>query len=192
MTERFRDRYRRPSARLRNWDYSADGIYFITICTAGHEYFFGEIVNKKMVLSEIGTLVQREWEKSFEVRAELFCDWYVIMPNHIHAILRIENGNNETMKDELQYLNSPDIRDEQIVKPFKFGVAYRSPKSISSFVAGFKSVVTVKAHKIQADFGWQTRFHDHIIHNNQEYQRIADYIAENPATWEHDKFYREE
>jgi len=70
-------------------------------------------------------------------------------------------------------------------------VAYRSKKSISSFVASFKSVVTVNARKIHIDFGWQTRFHDHIIQTDQEYQRIANYIADNPANWEQDKFFRD-
>ena len=92
MSEKFQDKYRISSARLRNWDYSAEGIYFITICTAGHDCYFGGIVNKKMILSDIGSLVQVEWEKSFVIRAELFCDYFVIMPNHIHSILRIENG----------------------------------------------------------------------------------------------------
>ena len=219
MTEKFQDKYRISSARLRNWDYSAEGIYFITICTAGHEYYFGEIVNKKMALSEIGLLAQIEWEKSFVIRAELFCDYFVIMPNHIHAILRIDNGVYEQPYDNLhglflngvetdgrpslqisnrlslQHDNSTDNHDNIAPKkqtsPSKFGVAYRSPKSISSFVAGFKSVVTVNARKIHADFGWQTRFHDHIIHADPEYQRIADYIINNPANWEQDKFFRD-
>jgi putative transposase len=200
MTEKFMDKYRIPSARLRNWDYNTDGTYFITICTAEHECYFGEIADKKMVLSEIGSLVQMEWEKSFVIRAELFCDYFVIMPNHIHAILRIEHGICEQTNDELQDdkpANQHHYQTSEQIDPFpnfttptKFGVAYRSPKSISSFVAGFKSVVTVNAHKIYPDFAWQTRFYDHIIHADPEYQRIADYIENNPANWEQDKFYR--
>ena len=96
------------------------------------------------------------------------------MPNHIHAILRIENGGREQTYD-----NSHVVTKKQ-TSPSKFGVAYRPPKSISSFVAGFKSVVTVNARKIHADFGWQTRFHDHIIHTDPEYHRIANYIENNP------------
>ncbi|MCX6237989.1 MAG: hypothetical protein NTY07_10635 [Bacteroidia bacterium] len=57
MTEKFQDKYRIPSARLRNWDYSSDGVYFITICTGEHECYFGEISNKKMIFSEIGSFV---------------------------------------------------------------------------------------------------------------------------------------
>ena len=108
MTEKFQDKYRISSARLRNWDYSAESIYFITICTAGRECYFGGIVNKKMALSDIGSLVQLEWEKSFVIRAELFCDYFVIMPNHIHAILHIENGACE-QNDELHNRNMHKI-----------------------------------------------------------------------------------
>ena len=215
MTEKFQDKYRISSARLRNWDYSAEGIYFITICTAGRECYFGEIVNKKMALSDIGSLVQLEWEKSFVIRVELFCDYFVIMPNHIHAILRIENGvceqndelhNRNTHKilpgndvetdgrPSLQISDCPSLHHDIAARmnrsPSKFGVAYRPPKSISSFVAGFKSVVTMSARKIHADFGWQTRFHDHIIHTDPEYHRIANYIENNPANWEQDKFFK--
>ncbi len=224
MTEKFQDKYRISSARLRNWDYSAEGIYFITICTAGHDCYFGGIVNKKMVLSDIGSLVQLEWEKSFVIRAELFCDYFVIMPNHIHAILRIENevckqtdelhnGNKHNIlpgndvetdgRPSLEISDCPslqisnhtslhhDIVPPKQTSPAKFGVAYRPPKSISSFVAGFKSAVTVNARKIHADFGWQTRFHDHIIHTDPEYHRIADYIENNPANWGKDKFFKD-
>ena len=232
MTKKFQDKYRILSARLRNWDYSAEGIYFITICTAGHDCYFGGIVNKKMVLSNIGSLVQFEWEKSFVIRAELFCDYFVIMPNHIHAILHIGNGvceqtnelhnrnmynilpGNDVETDGRPYLqisdrpslqisnclplqksDYPSIHHDIITKnqtsPSKFGVAYRPPKSISSFVAGFKSAVTVNARKIHADFGWQTRFHDHIIHADPEYHRIADYIENNPANWENDQFFKD-
>ncbi len=91
MPEKFQNKYRVPSARWSSWDYSADGLYFITICTANREYLFGEIRNGEMYLSEIGMIVSEEWDKSFDMRRELFCDIFQIMPNHIHAILRIEH-----------------------------------------------------------------------------------------------------
>ncbi len=86
MSDRFQDKYRIPSARLRNWDYGWNGHYFITICTTGHNPFFGKIENKNMVLSEIGLIVRAEWEKSFVLRPGLYCETYVIMPNHIDRV----------------------------------------------------------------------------------------------------------
>ena len=145
MSEKFQNKYRISSSRLKNWDYSADAAYFITICAYKHECYFGAVTNGKMQLSEIGKIVKTEWEKSFEMRAELFCDVYVIMPNHIHAILIIDKnnlGDVETHGRASLHLNK------------NTGMEYRSPKSISSFVAGFKSSVTKQVRKIHADFNW--------------------------------------
>ena len=89
MSEKFRNLFRIPSARAPWWDYKNPGLYFITICTYGHECVFGKIVDGNMVLSPIGKIMEEEWHKSFEIRTELFCDSFVIMPNHIDAILRI-------------------------------------------------------------------------------------------------------
>jgi putative transposase len=176
--ERFQDRYRISSARAEWWNYSAQGIYFITICTSGHDDYFGQVIDNQMILSDIGILAFKEWEKSFSLRQELFCDLYVIMPNHIHAILRIQNA-----------ISSVETHGGASPKGSSWGVAFRRPKSISSFVAGFKSMVTLKASKINTCFGWQSRFHDHIIRNHDDYQRIAFYIKNNPANWDHDEFF---
>jgi len=216
--DKFLDKYRIPSARAKWWNYNADGSYFITICTSGHDYYFGQIMNKQMILSDIGLLVQKEWEKSFNIRKELRCDTFVIMPNHIHAIIRIENDNpvethggaspkSNDLSIELHGGASPKSNDllrmtgaplsvstttqsRHSLTVKNYGIAYRPPKSISSFVACFKSVVTVNALKINSCFGWQARFYDNIVQNDQDYQRIAEYIENNPANWEQDKFFR--
>ena len=90
MSSKFQNKYSIPSARWQSWDYSSEGLYFITINTVQHECLFGNIVDKEMYLSAYGQIVAEEWNKSFEIRTGLFCDAFVIMPNHIHAILRIE------------------------------------------------------------------------------------------------------
>lgn len=92
MSGKFKNKYRNDSARASWWNYANDGAYFITICTANRELLFGDISNNEMNLSDIGSIVNEEWNLSFDIRAELFCDTFVIMPNHIHAILCIENG----------------------------------------------------------------------------------------------------
>jgi REP element-mobilizing transposase RayT len=89
---KYLNKYRNESFRAQWWDYSNVGSYFITICTADRKLILGEISNKEMHLSPIGEIVFEEWNKSFEIRKELFCDIFVIMPNHIHAILRIEKS----------------------------------------------------------------------------------------------------
>ena len=94
--EKFKNRYRIPSARAAWWDYSSPGKYFITICTAFRECILGKITDKRMILSEAGKIVLQEWIKSFEIRSELSCDTFVIMPNHLHAILCIAEPSEVT------------------------------------------------------------------------------------------------
>ena len=187
--EKFQNRYRIPSARAAWWDYANPGAYFITICTHDRKHLFGQIYTGEMYLSPIGQIVDREWNKSFEIRAELFCDAWIIMPNHIHAILRIEPTNGE-IANQVQTHGRASL---SIDPPW--GVAYRSPKSISSFVAGFKSAATTRINQYQNTPKqpiWQTRFHDHIIRNDADYMRIATYIEQNPRKWWDDKFFRNE
>jgi len=222
--DKFQNKYRIPSARLQGWDYSQNGVYFITICTAGRECLFGDIIvetydvethgRASLRLSAIGQIVNHEWDKSFEIRSELFCDAFIIMPNHIHAILRIENINLDShglhglhvethgldgLHVETHGLDGlhvethgrASLQTQQIIQ--RTGVAYRSPKSISSFVAGFKSSATKHINELRGTPKlpvWQPRFHDHIIRNDAEYQRIANYIDTNPENWETDNFFK--
>ena len=93
--DKFRNKYRIPSARAPWWDYGWNALYFVTICTKEKEHFFGQVVNEEMQLSEIGEIVKIEWLKTFDLRPDmnLIMDEYVIMPNHFHAIIGI--GKNQ-------------------------------------------------------------------------------------------------
>ena len=82
------------------WDYSGNGIYFITIVTQKMECILGEIMNGKMILSDYGEIVKNEWHKSFEIRQELILDEFVIMPNHLHAIVILKNTNKLVIRCE--------------------------------------------------------------------------------------------
>lgn len=198
--EKFQDYYRIPSARAYWWNYDAPGIYFITICSVNQECIFGSILNDEMIVTETGIIVLHEWEKSFELRSELFCDSFVLMPNHIHAVLRIvrnSHGNSdqpvETHDFPVETHGRASLPIEKTDSPMKYGVAYRPPKSISSFVAGFKSSATKLINEFRKTSGmkvWQTRFHDHIIRNETEYQKIIRYIESNPKNWKGDKYYK--
>ncbi len=203
MNDRYRNKYRVPSARLPGWDYGRSGYYFITICTANREHLFGKIIGDKMVLSNIGIIVLQEWEKSFIIRGELYRDAFVIMPNHIHAILRIEkpeetDDGGGDCRDARPCVSTPcastpcvstTTTDDQTPRN---GIAHRSPKSISSFVAGFKSAATKRINEFRHTPKlpvWQSRFHDHIIRDEKSYYRIKQYIVNNPALWQEDRYY---
>ena len=93
MNDKFQNKYRIPSNRMPQWDYSGNGIYFITIVTQNRECNLGRINNGKMIFSDFGKIVDDEWLKSFEMRDELFLDEYIIMPNHLHAIVLLKKTN---------------------------------------------------------------------------------------------------
>lgn len=90
----FKNKYRIKSIRLKHWDYSKDGAYYVTICTKNRECVFGNIINQKMQLSEIGEIVSNEWIKTEQMRTYVQLDNFVVMPNHLHGIIIIENISN--------------------------------------------------------------------------------------------------
>lgn len=94
MSEKFKEKYRSDSARLRNWDYGSDGAYFITICTHNREHFFGEINNNKMNVSPAGAIAHVLWDQIKNHTKNVELGEFVVMPNHVHGIL-ILNGNND-------------------------------------------------------------------------------------------------
>ncbi len=193
MSDKFANKYRITSSRLKNWDYSSESAYFITICTAGRDCLFGSISTGVMNYSAIGKIVLEEWEKSFVIRAELFCDAFMIMPNHLHAILRIEKNNAIAVQTHgcasLSTTHPISPQTYGCASLPNYGIAFRPPKSISSFVAGFKSSAKKRVNQYRQLPGmilWQNRFHDHIIRNDAEYQRILEYIEKNPKHWDSD------
>ena len=209
MNEKFRNRYRIPSNRLRGWNYAGSGHYFITIVTHGRIPFFGNVENGEMILNEMGKMAYDEFFKSFEIREELFLGEFVLMPNHLHAIVTLdekERRDNDEMYAHDQYVETHDNPVEthgRASLQSKTATFHRKPKSISSFVAGFKSstihriddwidantgMQTVRIAKFNKNNPlWQSNYHDHIIRNTEEYQIISNYIIENPLKWDEDK-----
>ncbi|MBL7774695.1 MAG: hypothetical protein JNK89_01765 [Saprospiraceae bacterium] len=175
MNERFQNKYRIPSARLKSWNYANPGLYFITICTARHIHFFGKITAAVLQPSEIGQVVEMEWLKTPECRPDmhLALGEYVVMPNHFHAILMI--GWNDFNSEQGLVAGSNSFGPQK--------------KNLASVIRGFKSAVTTFARKNDLSFEWQARFHDHIIRDEGAYQRISQYILNNPANWENDRFF---
>ncbi len=209
--EKFRNTYRIPSARLQSWDYRWAGAYFITICTKHRLHYFGEIKNHSMILSEIGNIVESEWLKTFALRPDmnLFMGEFIVMPNHFHAIIGIgENEYNTPSRKDAMHrvsthnatINHPNInhvadcRDamhcvsthDTTTNQNRFGP---QSKNVASILRGFKSSVTVSARRINPAFHWQTRFHDHIIRNEDALNTISHYIVHNPAHWYEDTFF---
>ena len=91
--DKFKNKYRIKSHRMPKWDYSANGSYFITLVTQNRACNLGQINHVEMIFSGFGKIVHDEWLESFKIRDELFLDEYIIMPNHLHAIVILDiNG----------------------------------------------------------------------------------------------------
>lgn len=135
-----------------------------------------------MQLSEIGKIVESEWLKTFELRQDmnLYMGEFVVMPNHFHAIIGIGENSYNTQWETQRNAKTNDFKNH-------FGP---QSKNLVSIVRGFKSSVTIAARKINPEFKWQSRFHDHIIRDDKSYQRVANYIIQNPAKWRMDTFYQ--
>ncbi len=88
----FKNKYRVESTRLKGWDYTAAGLYFVTVCAKNRECFFGNVVNAEMCLSPIGEIVADEWQQTPRVRPYVELDEWIIMPNHVHGIIAIGNA----------------------------------------------------------------------------------------------------
>jgi REP element-mobilizing transposase RayT len=199
MLAKFRNRYRIESTRLRGYDYSRNGAYFITICTKNRICLFGEIVIDvmdfmivetglrpvstitpntpitpncilaKIKLSDAGEIVYDCWYDLPNHYSNIILDEFIVMPNHIHGIIIIEN-NIET-----------GLRPVSIEKQ-KYG--------LSEFVRAFKSFSSRRINEIRKPNKyeiWQPRFYDHIIHSDNELDRIRNYIKNNPKNWINDR-----
>jgi putative transposase len=189
MDDKFRNKYRIPSARAQWWDYGWNGAYFITICTAYREHFFGEIVDGKMNLSPVGVMADIFWHEIPNHARFVELGDFVVMPNHIHGILILDKPEISPVSP-VETLHATSLQ-RPTLPPKNEQMAKISPKadSVSVILRSYKSAVTKHANRLGFQNGWQTRFHDHIIRDDAEYQRIADYIANNPGNWRDDRFY---
>ena len=197
----YKNKYRIESARYKKWNYAQEGGYFVTVCTKDRHPYFGMISEDAVMnLSPTGKIVVAEWLRTPDVRPDmnLTLGAFVVMPNHFHAILIIgANAYNSGTLSNTEMVGVDGDNDVVVVETHcnaslqqqqqnQFGP---QRKNLASVIRGFKSAVTTQAHIIHPEFAWQPRFHDHIIRNEQEYNRIADYIHNNPRNWKGDKFY---
>ena len=157
---------KRKLNRLKNYDYSSVGYYFVTVCTHGKINWFGKIKNGEMMLNECGTVVENCWLDLSNHYGNFKLDYFVIMPNHFHGIFFIDNTVGDGLKPS----------------PTKYG--------LSEIVRGFKTFSSKKINQIMQPrnhFRWQRSFYDHIIRNECDLNRIRQYIIDNPLQWEMDE-----
>ncbi len=175
MSRKYKNKYRIDSIRLQHWDYRWAGAYFITICTKNREHYFGKIKNGKMILSHVGVLADVLWYQIKYHAKNIKLGAFVVMPNHIHGVV-ILTGDDGDIPPPHQTIGQQ--RFQHIGK-----------NSVSSIVGSYKSAVTKHARRLGYIFEWQTSFYDHIIRNNTAFQKISNYILNNPIHWKEDRFF---
>ena len=186
--KKFKNKYRISSARAQWWDYGNNGAYFITICTKDRQHFFGQIREKEMFLSDLGQLAQQYWQEIPQRFDYIQLGEMVIMPNHLHGIVIIDKNDGDDVETRLSASLHHHHRPDQ-----PSGITgNHNPMlhdNLSRVVRWFKGRTTFECRKINPLFQWQTRFHDHIIRNEASFYRIQQYIVNNPAKWNDDKFF---
>lgn len=169
----------RKRNRMIDFDYRSDNLYFVTSCTNEKICCFGEIDDGRMVLNELGKIVEGQWQWLINKYPYLISHAFVVMPNHIHGVLEInrEMIGNDTMGRTGRDLS---LQSQQKIK------------SLSELMGAYKTTTSKKIHLLGHDkFAWQRSFHDHIIRNTKYYDKIIEYIITNPEKWVDDKFYDE-
>ncbi|GAB4481015.1 MAG: transposase [Anaerolineales bacterium] len=185
-------RHHRRSIRLKGYDYTQPGAYFITICTHERAHLFGAVVDGEMRLNAWGEIVREEWFKTAQIRpyVRLYDDEFVVMPNHVHGIIWIVGDDVGARRRHCRgtappcpYGDAVPDHVEQFGKPV--------PGSIPTIVRAFKSAVTHRINALRGTPGapvWQRNYYEHVICDERALHAIRQYITENPLRWHLDRY----
>ncbi|RPI06596.1 MAG: transposase [Ignavibacteriae bacterium] len=171
----FKNTFRIESTRLKGYDYSHPGDYFATICVRNHECILGDVEQEIMNLSNVGNIAKKCWEQIPDHFHYVTLDEFIVMPNHIHGIIIINDQRG---------------RDVQLNVSTKDSSAIISPKkgTLSVIIRTYKAAVTRECRRIGSnEFRWQPGFYEHIIRDEKGLQHIRDYIINNPIKWFYDR-----
>ena len=184
----------RQSIRLRGYDYSKQGAYFITICTHQRKNLFAEITNGHIKLTEYGNIVKTQWQEIPNRFQNIILDEYVIMPNHIHGIIHITIWDTPAHnKPTGPSRNKPTAVGAGLAPARNRATARVAPTQVAlgEIVGAFKSICFkhcleyVKSNYPGKKMGkiWQRNYYEHIVRNENELNRIRQYIINNPTNW---------
>ena len=171
----FEKQLRRRSIRLKDYDYSQEGAYFVTICAYGKKCIFGDVIDYRVELSPIGQIVSKFWFEIPKHFGSVYLDEFVVMPSHIHGIVMI-TGKRRGVK-----FNAPTRDDDYYsrISPRK--------DTLSVIVRTYKSAVSSWCRKNGCeDFHWQRNYYEHVIRSDDDLVQIREYIANNAVKWDLD------
>ena len=197
MPDLFQNRYLIQTARA-EWHGYDGGIYFVTICTEGREHYFGEIetgTDPFMRLSPIGSFANQLITNITTLYPHIEIPLFVIMPNHIHAIIYIDGEaiwgmNLKNVGNNGDAMNTGDNGDAMNRVSTGGATGKRNPmvtNCLGTVLRGLKARVTRWANQNNIPFGWQARFYDRVVRNQNELNNIAEYIENNVVNWHLDE-----
>lgn len=205
------DRFHRRSIRLRGYEYTGAGAYYVTVCTQGRLPLFGDVVNDMMVSNAMGNIVQRCWDAIPEHMPMVVCDAFVVMPNHVHGIIVItdvaagssaDNGSSSvggvgaanSPPLQIPATNDPGRSDDpgETTTPRRPPIAIMVKNSLGHIMQTFKAAVSRQAIRDglmpRGTPIWQRGYYESIIRDAAAHDRIARYIRDNPMNWKGDRF----
>jgi putative transposase len=207
------DKHHRQSIRLKGYDYTSPGAYFITICSYQRECLLGEIVDGEMQLNQLGNVVRSHWIKLPTYHSHLQLDAWVVMPNHVHGILILTHngvgaGLGENISVEPMNLMSKPAPTGQSINTPRAGLGENisvEPMNLMSkpaptghyhgipeIIRGFKTFSARRINEIRKVKGipvWQRNYYEHIIRNEESLQHLRQYIHNNPLSWWEDQLH---
>ncbi|MBI2059373.1 MAG: transposase [Nitrospirae bacterium] len=175
-------KYGRRSVRLQGYDYAQSGAYFVTMCAQGRECLFGDVVDGDIVLNDAGRITERCWLAIPAHFPHVQLDVFVVMPNHLHGVLLIYDIPAASAVS-VGAKNISPLQSDKSAGQRPRGTS----KTIGSVIRGFKIGVTkwfrqnTSIHMV-----WQRNYYEHVVRNDDELNRIREYIVNNPAQWEMD------
>lgn len=173
----FQNKYRVESARLQGYDYGSPGAYFVTINTKTRMHWFGDVADGGMNRNDVGNIVQKCWLAIPTHHLNVELDEFVVMPDHVHGIITI---TKQFERDVARNVSPQHHKYQQIPSP--------QSGSLPTIVRSFKSAVSNEIHRTgRANFAWQPRYYDHIVRDEDDLNRIREYIINNPLMWYYTK-----
>ena len=196
----YKNKYRVESNRWQYWDYSSPGSYFITVCVEDRKNIMGRIENRKMILSDTGIIVSNYFTGIPTYHKRIVLDEWIVMPNHFHCIIILgdygfDNGVSDVGDvDKIhefylqRYQQTENPTESEIKQYRKLRRKMLIPKIMGKFQMQTSKQINI-INNTPGNKNWQYNYHDHVIRNDAEYQRIKYYIRNNPSKWKDDKFY---
>jgi len=173
----------RRSLRLPEYDYGSAGVYFVTICTKDRRLLFGEIDHGAITLNDLGEIVTACWSDLPNHFPKIQLDCMIVMPNHIHGLIEIDNDRTANPVGAQRAAPIPETAVRQPHSNIQ-------PGSLAAIVRSFKAAPTQRVNLLTGKPGatiWQRNYYEHVVRDYAELQRVREYIVNNPVRWAEDE-----